>query len=129
MSDLFRPWVHQAPAVGVMPSPAAPWWRSHEGARELPRDLGPRLRAARVAARCSVEYVARAAGISVRYVHYLEAGTRVPSLHVAECLIRAYGLTRRDRLGADLLECARPHSGRSSPYRHGWRPGDDPDDI
>jgi hypothetical protein len=102
-----------------------PPWRSRLPVRTLPRRLGPRLRASREQAGLSVYEAARRAHVSSRYVRYLEAGQRVPSREVVDDLVEA--LRPRPDVVEDLRAVARPAGGRSSPYRRGWRRGDDPD--
>ncbi|MDN5749044.1 MAG: helix-turn-helix domain-containing protein [Pseudonocardia sp.] len=76
------------------------------------------LRRARVSRGWSLRRAAEVTEVSYPMLHHLEAGTRWPSVIVAELLIARYRLD--EDTAAGLRAVARPLSGRSSPYRTGW---------
>jgi transcriptional regulator with XRE-family HTH domain len=100
--------------------PHDPPWRSRTARRSLAPDVAALLAHARWARSWSLLEASRATGVSATHLANLERGRRVPSLAVAEDLIRAYRLPPgfAERLRAVAAPCA----GRSSPYRRGWRP-------
>lgn len=98
--------------------PGDPPWRERVAHRHLPDELAVALRRARVSRGWSLRRAAEVTEVSAPHLHHLEAGTRWPSVIVAELLISRYRLDAATAVG--LRAVARPNAGRSSPYRAGW---------
>lgn len=110
------------PTAGDRPNPETdprrPWdppWYSRTAHRHLPDDLAVALRGARCARGWSLTTAAEVTGVSRQMLSHLEHGCRLPSVALAQDLIKTYGLDHR--VASRLLEVARPEAGRSSPFR------------
>lgn len=89
--------------------------------RTLPAELGALLRGARERAGLSVRQAALKASVSFGYLANLEAGTRCPSLRVAEQIAAALQLGDGER--EQLLGAAVTDAGRNSPWHAAQQPG------
>lgn len=67
-----------------------------EPSRFLPPEVAGVLRRGRRARGWSFRMAGKRTGVAFGYLHMLEAGTRVPSVVVAEALVEGYGLSGAD---------------------------------
>lgn len=83
--------------------------------RTPPPGFGPAIAAGRAAAGLGLREAARRIGIAPSYLRGLEAGTRCPSVSVAQCIADALGLDDPGR--AVIFAGAVSDAGRDHPRR------------
>lgn len=81
----------------------------------LPADLATALRETRRRRGLGLRATARSVGISHGYLHFLENGSRCPSVRVAELLIDTIRLDPQPAMR--VRAAARPKVGKDSPLR------------